>query len=701
MLPAPAFLFRVIAGVLVGAAAWPALHAVLPRMPELIRFLLGWWIFTFGPGIAVSAPLTGDLDPLRRTIIALGVGSAAAAVLIDVLGRLHLIPLFPYVAAAMMGAGLACWPAFAQAIGPELPPSRDAGNALRRTCRRGKPQTERGDLIAAAALVLLAAGIGAIVFWQRMASTADGILLFGDYDTADLSWYAAVAAEASHTVPPTASYYSGHQLNAAYYAHLVLAMVSRFCGVPILSMFFRYGWPTFDAVVALTAFALVRSVASRGVAVLAVVFILVGSDFSYLAAWFLPHAAIDWDYLLWPTNFLSPTMQVLHFATWSPSLPVYFTALVAIVRGLQTRSRGWLVLSAMLIAVLFQFKPFCYVVLMGALCASALFAGGDWTARRRYLETVALTIFFTLPFLWGAATMDPADRRTRLVIDFFLLPKRMLIKIDLTDAFARAASRLAVWSPLEAPLFLLMATVVFLLVGIGVRWLGIPAVWRVIRRPDGNDAASWRLLAWVVVSGIGIPFVLTTSPYVDTLQFYLAGLYLLWVFTAVTLVGWASTRPLAGGVAIAVALAASLPSSLHYLDRKLTDRQREPRVGLTRSEVAIANHLRTTDPEKTVILHDRPLTPSLTAIVAARRIVLGWDVRYSAVGGEGRLREVNRFYSSADGDPAAAAQILGRYQVTHVIVRSPDDRVHPAILAKLKLILKFPDVALYEVPAGT
>jgi hypothetical protein len=122
---------------------------------------------------------------------------------------------------------------------------------------------------------------------------------------------------------------------------------------------------------------------------------------------------------------------------------------------------------------------------------------------------------------------------------------------------------------------------------------------------------------------------------------------------------------------------------------------------LTRSEVAIANQLRTTDPETTVILHDRPLTPSLTAIVAARRIVLGWDVRYSAVGGEGRLREVNRFYSSADGDPAAAAQILSRYQITHVIVRSPDDRVHPDILSKLKLILKFPDVALYEVPQGS
>src|SRR6266496_4448588 len=165
MLPAPALVFRLITGVLVGAAAWPALHAVLPRVPELIRFLLGWWIFTFGPGIAVSGYLTRDLDPLRRVIVALGVGSAAAAVLIDLLGRAHLVPLFPFAAAAMMGVGLACWtidrPAFAPAIDPELrrgkpafapaidPEPRRGKPALARTIdpeRRGRPRTERGDL---------------------------------------------------------------------------------------------------------------------------------------------------------------------------------------------------------------------------------------------------------------------------------------------------------------------------------------------------------------------------------------------------------------------------------------------------------------------------------------------------------------------------------------------------------------------------
>ena len=673
---------RLTVGGVIGACVWPVLGAAALWLPEPLRFLLGWFVFTIGPGLVVAGGVSRDLDALRRVIVALAVGSAATPVLIDLLGRAHVVPAFPYVACALAGAGLAAWRRTSDQSGRE-----DAA------------QTAKGDAIACAALVALAAGLGAIVFWHRLSVTHNGILLFGDYDSADLSWYAAVASEASHTVPPTASYYSGHQLNAAYYPHLVLAMVHRFWGVPILSIFFRYGWPTFVSLGALTAFTLVRSLASRGVAVLAVVLLLIGSDLSYLAAWFLPHAAIDWDYLLWPTNFLSSTMQVLHFSTWSPSLPVYLAALYAIVRGLQTQSRGWLVLSGFLIGILFEFKPFAWVVLMAALGAATVFAGGDWPARRRFAETIGVGMLFSLPFIWGAATLDQSARRTRLVIDFFLLPKRMLIKIDLTRAFAEAANRLAPVASLRTAIFLLMATTVFLIVGIGVRWLGAPGLWRAIVARGGGDQAGWRLLAWAVVAGIGIPFVLTTDPYVDTLQFYLSGLYLMWIFAAAALVAYSRARPVLGAVAIAAAIVLAFPSSGHYLVRKWSDEVRPPRVGLTRDELAVAEHLRSFDPETTVVLHDRPLSPSLTAIISERRIVLGWDVRYSAVGGEARLLDVNRFYSSADGNADAALDTLRRYRVTHVIVRPLDDHVHPAVLQKLQLILRFPDVALYGVPA--
>jgi hypothetical protein len=481
---------------------------------------------------------------------------------------------------------------------------------------------------------------------------------------------------------------------------MVLGMIHRFAGVPVLLIYYRFAWPTFLALNALTFFTLARAVAPRAVSALATIFMLVGSDFSYLAAWFLPHADYNWDYVLWPTNFLSPTMHVMHFATWGPTLPVFFTGVYAIVRGLQTRSTGWLILSAGLIAVLFPFKPFCYIVLMGALAAAAIFSRGDWAARWRYVSTILLGILFSAPYLYGAATVDADDRRSRLLIDPFLLPKRMLIKIDLTDAFQRAAHRLAVWSPLETPIFLVLASVVFLAVGVGVRWGGAPSVWRAIRqKADAVDGSSWRLLAWIVVAGIGIPFVLATEPYVDTLQFYLTGLYIMWIFAAVRVAAFARAHSRIGALTVALAVGLALPSSVHYLARKWNDPERPPRVVLTRGEVTIADYLKKeTDPEATVILHDRPLSPSLMTIVSERRIVLGWDVRYSAVGGEDRLRDVNAFYASAGADPTATYEILRRYRVTHVIVRPAANRVNADVLARLHPLLEFPDVSLYAVP---
>jgi hypothetical protein len=275
----------------------------------------------------------------------------------------------------------------------------------------------------------------------------------------------------------------------------------------------------------------------------------------------------------------------------------------------------------------------------------------------------------------------------------------MLIKIDLTRQFLGAAQRLAPAPSLRMAIFVLLATVVFLLVGIGVRWLSVPAMWRAIRAKGGGDEAAWRLLAWTAVAGVAVPFVLTTDPYVDTLQFYLAGLYVMWIFTAYWLVEFARRHPTAGPIAVAAAIVAAFPSSGHYLAWKWTEQQRAPRVALTRAELAIAERLRDYDPETTVVLHDRPLSPSLTTIVSARRIVLGWDVRYSAVGGEERLREVNRFYNSATvPEPGPAFEVLRKYHVTHVIVREPDDHVHPAVLAHLRAVLEQPGVVLYQVP---
>jgi hypothetical protein len=680
---------RLAAGAALGAVAWLALSAAFPFLPPSFRFLLAWFVMTFGPGAAIGASLTRGMDPLRRVITLLGLGSAATAVLIDVLGRLGALSAFPYAAAALAGAGLVMWP----------PRATDRVD-----------RTSWGDVAASAAILALVIGLSVVVFSHRLTVTPREIVVYGNYDSLDMVYYASITAEASHTVPPTAPYYSGHALNYAYFPQLVLAMVHRFADVPLLSIYFRSGWPTLLALAALSGFVLVRSVAATGTAFLAVVLILVAGDLSYLAAWGLPHATNDWDYLLWPTNFLSPTMEVLHFNSWTPALPLFFTALFAAIRGEQTRRLGWTITAGLLIAVLFQFKPFAYVVLIASLCAAALFS--NRATALRLFSTAAVATVCSLPFAYRSFALY-ADRRSELKIELFQLPQRMLIKLDQTDAFSDLAARLAPLAALERPLFLLLATALFLAVGMGIRWVGVSRIWRSIRGTTGADVsgitgvpgntddacrAAWRLLAWTAVAGIAVPFVLVTVPYNDTLQFYQTGLYVASIFAASALADFARRHGAVGKLAVAVALVLSLPSSLHYLAMKWTDNQRPPLVGLGPSELAIANQLRTLDPDRTVILHDAPLEPSLVPVVAERRVVLAWG-RY-AVGSDDRRRDVDRFFASAEREPSVAFDVLRRYHVTHVIERPGRDRIHPSALSRLRAILRFPDAVLYEVPPG-
>src|ERR1700675_744053 len=107
---------------------------------QLVLFLLAWFIFTFGPGIAITGRLTRDLDPLRRVVVALGVGTAAAPVLINFLGRLHLVPLFPVVALVVGGVGL--WLSRGR--------SGNVGRVLLDPAIGNPARTSRGDLLACA-----------------------------------------------------------------------------------------------------------------------------------------------------------------------------------------------------------------------------------------------------------------------------------------------------------------------------------------------------------------------------------------------------------------------------------------------------------------------------------------------------------------------------------------------------------------------
>jgi hypothetical protein len=379
-------------------------------------------------------------------------------------------------------------------------------------------------------------------------------------------------------------------------------------------------------------------------------------------------------------------MEVLHFNSWTPSLPIFFTVLWGIAHGFHTRDHRWTILSALLMGVLFQFKPFAFIVLAAALSASIVFAGRDWDARWRYATVLLLGGICALPFAYRAVRLY-ADRRSELRLAYFVLPERMLIKLDLSSAF----------SSLPRPVSLLAATALFFAGGLGIRWIGLPRLWRSVRGRETPNAGTWRLLGWGAVAGIAIPFALVTEPYNDTLQFYQVGLYLLWIFTAVTLMALLRKSRALGSAAIALAIAVSLPSSVHYLSRKWNDSQRPALAGLTKAELDIADYLRRQDPESTVILNDRPLDPSLLAVLSERRVVLAWG-RYAVGSGE-RLREVDAFFGGSR-TLENTLDILRQHHVTHVVVHSDRDRVPPDALEKLRVVMGDDAVKLYEVPAG-
>jgi hypothetical protein len=258
----------------------------------------------------------------------------------------------------------------------------------------------------------------------------------------------------------------------------------------------------------------------------------------------------------------------------------------------------------------------------------------------------------------------------------------MLIKLDLVDAFEQAATRLAPFSFLRQPLLLTVATILFLTIGPGLRLFGIAGTWRAIRGDGRAEGAAWRLTGWCILTAVALPFVVATDPYVDTLQFYQTGLFLLWIVTAMALTRFARRHRVVGTVAICVAVASTLPSSIHYLTRKWTDNQRSPLAALSRGEAVVAGQLATTDPEGTVFLNDSPLAPSLMTIVSGRRTVLAWGHPHYTVGSGPRARDVNSFYGSANATADLAIDVLRRYHVTHVVV-------HPDAIAFIQACWRF------------
>jgi hypothetical protein len=648
---------------MLGLAAWVAFDAVRDHLPIWLRFLVAGGILTFGPGAGLTFPLLAPLTTLRRVVLALAIGLAFAPIVAHVLGTAHALAWYPYVASALAGMAIGFW---------------------RRM--KDRPRTSTRARLAASALVIVALGVGGAAFAHRLAESRAGITIYGEYDSYDLTYYAEIAAELSHTVPPASPFFAGRMLNHAFYPHVVLAMVHRFGGVPLLDLYFRYAWPAFLALAVLGCFVLVESVASVEMAFVAALLFGVGSNLAYLAAWFLKPAV--WDDVVWSHNFQGAGAEVLLYGNWTPALAAMFAGFYAI-RAARKGSAGWSLVAGAIFASTVLSKPWIFASVLSAVAVVIVVSRHDKPLVRRLALTAASSLLVAAPFLYRAVTLYE-DAQVTFQPAFLPIPLVMVGRLGLRDWFLAHAGMFGFTGAAQTSAAALLALPVFLLGTIGPRVVGLPALWQCLRRPANHDPI-WRLLAWTLIAAFIASSIIVSVPYHESQQIHQFALFVLALFAAKGLANWTNRRTRMAVTSIV--LACSVPGTLQYVHRKWVDRENVT-AAASRSEVGLAEYLAATDPDRTVILHDRPNDPTLLGILAERRSVLSWAgyVRNS----DARRADVDAFFAGAA--PDAAMRILRKYRPTHVVDYEGRDRIDPIVLGELEFVLRNGSVMLYRVP---
>ncbi len=655
-------MMRVALGAGLGVLAWFGFSAVAGTLPAWLRFAVAASVFTFGPGASAISALPAPLSSFKRIVLAMSFGVALAPVLGHLLGLLDLLAAFPYVCAAL------------------------AGGVLAVRFDRPSPSSGARSRLAAISLVAIALAMGTIAFANRLAVERDAVTVYGNYDSYDLTYYAEIAAELSHTIPPASPFISGRMLNHAFYPHVLLAMVHRFGDVPLLEVYFRYAWPSFLVLVALICFVLVESMSTISAAFVTALLLIVGGNFGYLAKWFLNPEI--WDDVIWAHNFQGATAEPLLYNNWTPALIALFAALYALHRSTSESGRAWAMLAGATLATTILAKPWIFASVLSALVMSAVLAWRNGPVRQRLLLTFATAILAGAPLLYRTVTLFE-DSQVVFEPAFFPIPLVMTSRIGLREWFLERAAAFGLTGATQMGMASLMAAPLFLIGSFGYRLVGVRALWASLGR--SSEPLIWRVLAWTIVAALGASTLIVSVPYHEITQVHQFVLFLMTMFVGKSLASWTSAR--VRSVVTATVIAIAIPCTVVFLHRKWTDGTR-PLATAARGDLAVASFLRGTDPARTVLLHSRPNDPALVAILAERRSVIAWAgyVR----GSEKRRADAEAFF--ADPDQPTAEAVLREYRPTHVIEYESRDRLNPDVRGRLDFVLRNSGVVLYRVP---
>jgi hypothetical protein len=498
-------------------------------------------------------------------------------------------------------AALAYWLSLASGVAwlfPLVLAVAAVGLAIRRTGALD-PAPPRSVWPAAAALVALLAATQ--YRWNRPAP--DGGFLLDPMG--DQPLHAGITWELTLPYPPQVPGLAGVPLSYHYGADLVRAAALRWAGVAPYAPLNREE-PTLWALALMLALGgVVRRLGGSPLAVALAPWTVLLTDFSFLCA-------LQSDSRWWSDVFRANLLISLAFTNpVVPALALAFGCLIALHRHESGEGRAWLGLALLQASAVPWFKVFLGAQLALSLAVAAILVA--WKSRGAAPGGLGLRPALAAATLAAATAlaMVPLLRgETGGQVEVAIAPLRMVGESLREIGLGGVATG-----------GLVVATLPWLAVSLGLRSFALPAAWRSLLAEKAAPAT----LAGLALSGwpLGLLFHAAARD-VEGRELPSATIYfveqsgaVLWAFAAIALAAWIARRR-RPALAVGLAALACLPSTLEFAVRKARVGPDPVPAGAVRALDAIA---RDGQPGEVVLQRPGARYPPLPVVLVGRRVV--------------------------------------------------------------------------------
>ena len=494
----------------------------------------------------------------------------------------------------------------------------------------GRP-AEGPPVRGAAAPVVLLVVLFAITQYPVNRERADGAFLLDLGEHMDTAVHVGLTWELVAGYPPQVPGLAGVEVRYHVGSHLVRAAAARWAGIHPYDSISRFDITLWGLALVLALRGVAHALGLGAGATTLVGYLPLAGDLSSVPGLLL--GAGFWAFKL-GDNLVE---GIFYANSVVPALCLVLGSVVGLWHFERERSRGWLVLAAVMGAGAGFFKVFTGAQLLLAM-------GSAWLLRRRPHRLLAVAAPTALALaLLVASTEAPAEAEAVSVRALPLAPTnpaRIAFGLPETTGLAYVASGLA-----------------WLVLSLGLRALGIPGAVRSVRSGDeaGAVLGALALWGWPLATFLSI----TADPDVDESFYFLQASGLaLWVFSAPVLVAVARRSAAVAALALLVAFA----PAAEFLLKKVPQ---EPDVVPAPAVRAMKALRQASCPGDVVVMQTKIAYVPLPVVLAGRRVALAdylgyWRQFTSFEALARRKDEVRSFFRAEDARSGfEAARSLG------------------------------------------